>query len=140
MANEGIVPAALARVHPRRRTPFVAIAFTVLIAAILISTGSFRELAGTTVLLLLLVFAIVNICVLVVRRRPVEHQHWRTPTWAAVLGAVTTLLLASPLVGRSPRVYLVAGILLGIGVVLWGLNRLITGRKLTELDAEKLGK
>lgn len=140
MANERIVPAPFARVHPVRRTPYVAITFTVVVAAVLISTGTFRDLAGTTVLLLLIVFAIVNVAVLVVRRRPVDHPHYRTPTWAAVLGAVTTLVLASPIVGRAPRVYLVAGILIGIGVALWGLNRLVTGRKITELDPEKLGK
>lgn len=140
MANERIVPAAFARVHPVRRTPTVAIVFTVAVAAVLISTGTFRELAGTTVLLLLLVFALVNVAVLVLRRRPVEHPHYRTPTWAAVLGAVTTLVLASPITGRSARIYLVAGVLVGLGVVLWGINRLITGRTVTELDAEKLGK
>jgi amino acid transporter len=140
MANERIVPAAFARIHQRRRTPYVAIGFTVLISAALISTGTFRDLADTTVLLLLLVFALVNIAVLVLRRRPVEHPHFKTPSWAPVLGAASTLLLASPLTGRPARVYMVAGILVGIGALLWFVNRLVTGRSVTELDAEKLVK
>ena len=140
MANEGIVPKALARVHAGRRTPYVAIIFTVLIALVLIGTGTAQELAETTVLLLLLVFTIVNIAVLVLRKKPVDHPHFKTPTWAPILGATTTLLLASPLSGRSGRVYVVAGILVGIGVVLWGLNRIITGAKIEDLDAEKLIK
>lgn len=98
------------------------------------------RLAETTVLLLLVVFALVNIAVLVLKRRPVEHPHFRTPTWAAVLGAVTSLVLASPITGRSSQVYLTAGILVGAGVVLWGINRLVTGKRVTELDAEKLVK
>lgn len=143
MANERIVPAAFAKIHKGRRTPVVAIGFTVVISAALIATGGkegVRELAETTVLLLLLVFALVNISVLVVRKRPVAHPHFRTPTWAAVIGAIATLLLASPLTGRSPRVYAVAGILVGIGALLWGLNRLITGKRVTEIDPEKLVK
>jgi hypothetical protein len=90
--------------------------------------------------LLLIVFAIVNISVLVLRRRPVEHPHFRTPTWAPVIGAAAALVLASPLTGLPARVYGVAGILLGVGVALWAVNRLVSGKRVTELDAEKLGK
>lgn len=140
MANERIVPAAFGRVHRARRTPVVAIGFTVLIACGLIATGTLSNLAETTVLLLLLVFALVNVAVLVLRRQPVSHPHFRTPSWAAALGAVTTLLLASPLTGRSSRVYMVAAILIGVGVVLWFINQLITGKPITELHAENLGK
>ncbi|MDB4961568.1 MAG: amino acid permease-associated region [Myxococcales bacterium] len=140
MANENIVPRAFGRVHATRNTPVVAIGFTVVISCALIASGTVRDLAETTVLLLLLVFAIVNIAVLVLKRRPVEHPHFTTPRWAPVLGAITTLVLASPLSGRAPRVYLVAGILVGVGAVLWGLNRLITGTKVTEIDAENLVK
>ena len=150
MANERIVPAAFARVHKGRKTPYVAILFTTAIAAALITSGAFRDaaatretfrdLADTTVLLLLLVFATVNICVLVLRKRPVEHPHFKTPVWAPVLGAISTLVLASPLTGRPGRVYLIAAILVGIGAVLWGINRLVTGKRITELDAENLVK
>lgn len=140
MANEAIVPRAFATVHRTRRTPVVAIGFTVLVAAALIATGSVRELAETTVLLLLVVFALVNVSVLVLKRHPVDHPHFKTPAWAAVLGAITTIVLASPFTGRSPRVYLTAAILVGAGAVLWGINRLITGRRITDLDAEKLVK
>ncbi|MBA3541482.1 MAG: amino acid permease [Deltaproteobacteria bacterium] len=141
MANENIVPKVFARVHARRRTPWVAIVFTVAISGILIASGTAEDLAKTTVLLLLVVFAVVNVCVLVMRRRPVPHPHFRTPTWAPVIGLATTLLLASPLTpGRPLRVYAIAGILVGVGAVLWGINRLLTGRRVTELDPEKLVK
>jgi basic amino acid/polyamine antiporter, APA family len=141
MANEGILPAKLAVVHPRRKSPYVAIGFTVLIAAGLIASGSFKNLADTTVLLLLLVFSLVNVAVLVLRKSPVAHAHYRTPTWAAAAGAATTLLLASPLNRvREPEVYLTAAILVGIGAALWFINSLITGRRVEDLDAEKLVK
>ena len=51
MARERIVPAVLGRVHRRRRTPVVAIAFTVVLALTLTATGDLGDLADTTVLL-----------------------------------------------------------------------------------------
>lgn len=141
MANEGILPRAFAIVHARRRTPYVAILFTILVAGGLVGAGSFKNLAETTVLLLLIVFALVNVAVLVLRNRPVEHAHYRTPTWAAALGAATTLLLASPLNRvRDREVYVTAAVLVGIGAALWAVNRLVTGKRITDLDAEKLVK
>lgn len=139
MSREGIVPAFLGRVHARRRTPVTAIAFTVALALTLTATGDLGDLADTTVLLLLLVFAVVNVAVLVLRRRPVEDDEaerpegdsarsFRAPTWAPVLGAVVSLVLASPLTGRDPGVYARAGVLLAIGVVLYLVNRVARGR------------
>ena len=107
---------------------------------VLIASGTASELAQTTVLLLLVVFTIVNIAVLVLRKKPVDHPHFRTPIWAPILGAMTTALMATPLAGRSARVYAVAGILVGVGAALWGINRLLTGRRIAEIDPEKLVK
>lgn len=140
MARERVVPAVLGRVHARRRTPVVAIAFTVLLALTLTATGDLSDLADTTVLLLLLVFAVVNVAVLVLRRRPDtgddapervegdDARSFRAPTWAPVLGAVVSVVLASPLTGREGSVYLRAAVLLGIGVALYVLNRVLTTR------------
>ncbi|MBD7919069.1 amino acid permease [Cellulomonas sp. Sa3CUA2] len=136
MSREGIVPSWLGRVDRRRRTPWVAIAFTTVIALTLVSTGDLSGLADTTVLLLLLVFAVVNVSVLVLRRRPEDRdarvdgdgpRGFRAPTWAPVVGAAVSLVLASPLTGRSADVYARAGLLLGIGVVLYVVNRLFVG-------------
>ena len=43
------------------------------------------KLGGTTALLLLCVFTVVNIAVLVLRRENVEHRHFRAPTWAPIV-------------------------------------------------------
>jgi amino acid transporter len=139
MANERIVPGVFGTVHKARRTPWVAILFTVAIAVVLVSTGDLGGLADTTVLLLLCVFAIVNVAVLVLRRDQVEHEHFRAPTFAPMLGAAVSLFLALPVVGREGSVYLRAGVLLLIGVALWFVNRLVVG-KVGTIDAEKLRK
>jgi amino acid transporter len=145
MSREGIVPPVLGRVHARRRTPYVAIGFTVVLALTLTATGDLSGLADTTVLLLLLVFAVVNVAVLVLRRRGADGadeddapvpgdstRSFRAPTWAPVLGAVVSLVLASPLTGRDPAVYARAGILLAIGVLLYAVNRVLVSRSATD--------
>ncbi|MFG2543059.1 APC family permease [Streptomyces sp. NPDC048594] len=125
MANERILPRALGRVLPRRRTPVVGIVFVSLLAIGLVSTGEIAGLGDTTAFLLLCVFAVVNVAVLVLRRDPVEHRHFRTPTVLPVLGAIASLALASPLADRPADVYIRAGVLVAIGIGLWVLNKTV---------------
>ncbi|WP_433540107.1 APC family permease [Streptosporangium sandarakinum] len=129
MAREGIVPGVFATVHHRRSTPWVAILFTVGIAVALVITGDVSGLADTTVLLLLCVFALVNVAVLVLRKDRVEHGHYRAPSWMPVLGAVVCVVLALPVTGREGEVYLRAGVLLVVGVALWFANRVFLRAK-----------
>jgi basic amino acid/polyamine antiporter, APA family len=124
MSREGVLPPTLGRVHAARQTPFIAIGFTTLLAFGLIGfVGEVPALGGTTALLLLCVFAVVNVAVLVLRRDPVAHQHFRTPTVLPVLGALTCAFLAGPWTGRDVVQYQIAAVLLGLGVVLWGVTR-----------------
>jgi APA family basic amino acid/polyamine antiporter len=119
MANERIIPRPFAFVHPERRTPWVAIVFTSVIAMILVTSANISLLGGTTALLLLCVFTVANIAVLVLRKDTVEHDHFRTPTLLPVLGALFCAFFAGPWTGRDPVQYKIAGILIGVGVVLW---------------------
>lgn len=127
MSKQGVLPPFLSKVLPRRRTPWAAIVFTTLIALTLTAYVSIDPanpivvlLGGTTSLLLLAVFAVVNVCVLVLRRRPVDHKHFRTPTALPVIGAVACLALVLPWTsGRPAAQYGIAGILLALGLVLW---------------------
>jgi amino acid transporter len=80
MANERIIPLPFCRVHESRRTPWVAIVFTSAVAIVLVVTADISLLGGTTALLLLEVFTIVNVAVLVLRRDHVDHPHFRAPT------------------------------------------------------------
>jgi amino acid transporter len=115
MANEGILPAALGRVHRGRRTPWVAIVATTAIAMVLIASGELDDLADTTVLLLLLVFVAVNLAVLVLRRDPVDHDHFRVPTPIPVIGAAVSIGLMTT---KSFEVFARTGGLLLLGIVL----------------------
>jgi basic amino acid/polyamine antiporter, APA family len=143
MANERVLPGALGRVHRTRRTPWVAILFTTALAFGLIWFADLAALGGTTSLLLLCVFTVVNVAVLVLRRDRVDHKHFRAPTVVPVVGALLCAFLASPLSGRDPADYRIAGVLLVIGIVLWAitwaLNRALYGRPTRLRDVEHLG-
>ncbi|WP_067658819.1 APC family permease [Nocardia harenae] len=130
MARQHVLPRAFGAVHPRRHTPHIAIVFTTILAlALILFVGQVPELGGTTALLLLAVFTIVNVAVLVLRRDPVEHKHFRTPTFLPVIGALTCGFLVTPFTDRNPEQYLIAGILLGVGALLWAVNQLALRRQ-----------
>jgi basic amino acid/polyamine antiporter, APA family len=103
MSREGVVPAPFGSVHPARRTPWVAIAFTTALAAVLVLTGDLAPLADTTVARLVVVFAIVNVTVLILRRDPVEHRHFRVPWPAPLLGIGVSVAVLNALVIRRQR-------------------------------------
>jgi amino acid transporter len=143
MSREHVLPPVLGKVHAVRRTPYIAITFTTLLAVALITfVGEVPALGGTTALLLICVFTIVNVAVLVLRKDTVEHEHFRTPTVIPVLGALCCAFLAGPWTGRDPVQYKVAGALLGIGVVLWVITVFInraTGAKISDPIADDIG-
>jgi APA family basic amino acid/polyamine antiporter len=124
MADEGIVSRVFGRVLPGRRTPFVAIVFTTAVAVILVSTGDLESLADTTVLLLLSVFTIVNVAVLVLRREPVEHEHFHAPSVFPVLGAIVAIALIVDTAFDDLTTFGRAAALLALGALLWFVNRL----------------
>ncbi|HEY9264026.1 MAG TPA: APC family permease [Mycobacterium sp.] len=133
MARQRVLPPVLGSVHPTRRSPWVAIVFTTLIAfgliiyvSVFASSDAISVLGGTTSLLLLAVFAVVNVAVLALRRDVVRAGgHFKTPTALPVIGFVASLYLVTPLSGRPAQQYIVAGGLVVIGVVLFFLTQLI---------------
>lgn len=129
MSKQEVLPHFLGRVHPRRRTPWTAILFTTALAFGLIMyvsqapSTAVSNLGGTTSLLLLGVFAIVNVVVLVLRRDPKDYDHFVAPSVLPVVGAIACAALVIPAIsGRPSDHYTIAGGLLGIGVVLWALT------------------
>lgn len=84
-----------------------------------------RLLGGTTALLLLCVFTIVNIALIVLRRQPpVGHEHFRTHGPLPYIGAATCAFLVGPWERSEAQMgqYRIAAWLLGVGVVLWALT------------------
>jgi amino acid transporter len=151
LARQDVLPRALGHVLPGRRTPWTAIIFTTLLALGLIiyvtygETSIVEALSGTTGLLLLCVFTIVNISCLVVRRRSDTTPRFRAPTVLPVIGAITSAFLVGPW-ARDPEDYIqyrIAAVLLVIGIVLWAItwftNRGIRSKKTGFRDVDHLG-
>ncbi|MFF1449684.1 APC family permease [Streptomyces sp. NPDC058274] len=123
MARDGLLPGALTRVLPGRRTPWVAIAATTVLSMLLTLTGSVATLASTLVLLLLVVFFMVNVAVLVLRRESSDIDHFRAPTALPVLGALSCVLLATQI---EAQVWLRGLVVLAVGT---GIAALVAARR-----------
>jgi amino acid transporter len=126
MAEHGLLPSVLSRVLPERRTPWVAIVATTVVAMLLTLIGELSTLAETVVLLLLFVFISTNVAVLVLRRDHVEHDHFRVWTAVPVLGVLSCVLLMTQ---QTAKVWLFAAIMLAVGAVLYVLARYATKRE-----------
>jgi basic amino acid/polyamine antiporter, APA family len=151
MAKQDVLPRSLAKVLPGRRTPWGGIVFSTLLALGLIVWVTVRSessivtaLAGTTGLLLLCVFTIVNVACLVLRRDTQTPIRFRAPTPIPVVGAAACLFLAGPW-ARDPDdwvQYRIAAGLLGVGIVLWLMtwlwNRGVRAKKTGFRDVDSL--
>jgi amino acid transporter len=149
LARQDVLPRVLGRVSTQRRAPYVGIAFSTALALALIAFVAFRadsplvlQLSGTTSLLLLLVFAIVNIACVVLRRDRAHEGFFRSPGLTPVLAAALCLFLAGPWVDRDPLQWAIAGGLIGIGVLLWAFtwltNRGVRAKRTGFRDVDSL--
>ena len=141
MADQGVMPGVFSSVHRGRRTPWVAIVFTTLIALIMLASlgaGALDTLSTTTVVLLLLAFTMVNASVLALRNDRVEHEHFRAPSVFPILGIVVSLVLLIYSAVDDITIFGLAALLLGIGVVLYVAN-VIAKRRLDRADPSTEG-
>ncbi|MEX2126529.1 MAG: amino acid permease [Woeseia sp.] len=91
MAEDGLLPARMAGVHPRYRTPHIATAVTIVIAALVAGLFPLNVLGELIVIGILLAFAVVCIGVLVLRHtKPDVERPFRVPfaPVTCVLGAL----------------------------------------------------
>ncbi|MFI7481391.1 APC family permease [Kocuria sp. M1R5S2] len=151
MSRQGVLPPFLGHVLRGRRTPWTAVVFTTLLAMGLIvvinnmlGSGTASALGGTTALLLLGVFTVVNIATIILRRdHGPTHDHFHAPRVMPYLGAVTCAYLVGPW-AQDLIEYQIAVVLLLIGLGLWIVNflydRLVLGRKVRFQDPEALAR
>jgi amino acid transporter len=95
MARQGDLPRAAGRVHAKTATPLLATAVVALATLTLALLVPFLRLAESTSLATLLVFALVNLSLLRLRRRRVHTPgpHVRVPLMVPVIGLATCLLM-----------------------------------------------
>ncbi|MFC8179103.1 APC family permease [Rhodococcus sp. NPDC057297] len=149
LARQRVLPTALGAVLPKRRSPWTAILFTTLLAVVLIivvnrlsGNSVVSALSGTTGLLLLGVFAVVNVACLVLKQRA-DKTFFRAPFWVPVAGAVLCLFLVGPWARTDSQMiqYKIAGAMLLLGVVLWAVTYIVnraTGQGAPRIDVDRL--
>jgi APA family basic amino acid/polyamine antiporter len=125
MARQGLLPRAFGQVHQRTRTPHLA---AIMLLAILLPLGLFgtvANLASASVLLLLVVFAVVNGALFILKGRKGEPPgRFEIPRLVPAAGTAICLLLVGLRVSSSDwhAPALAGGLLVGI-LVLYALLR-----------------
>ena len=130
MANEDVVPRVFGRVHPRRRTPAVAVSFTAAVVSGLLLAGwalnragvgvdVVARLATVTVVFLLFVYAMVIVCALVLRGQDETEHTYRAPTALLWLGVLGNVVLLAYVVYDDPHSLIWCGALLALGGALF---------------------
>lgn len=115
MANDGILPGALARIHPRFRTPHVAIAVTAVLAAALVLPFDYRTLVGVANVTVVFQYVFSCLAVPVLRRKePEDAARWRVPGGSLLpaVGAVGSAALLL-FVSRKEWLFSAASLLVG---------------------------
>jgi APA family basic amino acid/polyamine antiporter len=107
------------------------------LAGVLVIVGDLETLADTTVLLLLFAFVAVNTAAVVLRNRPVDHEHFRAWIGFPVLGAACCVALIIQKLVEDAVIFAYAGGLLAFGLVLWLIARAFTG-PVQEIDPARL--
>jgi amino acid transporter/nucleotide-binding universal stress UspA family protein len=143
MASHKQLPPILGRVHPKRYTPYVAIALFGLIASILVAPGSIAALADLYAFGAMISFTVAHVCVVALRfKMPDYDRPWRTPInipfrgrsipVLAVLGAIGTstvwvVVVMTHATGRAVGLSWMA-----IGIVMYVVYRKAKGYSLTK--------
>ncbi|RLA22572.1 MAG: amino acid permease [Gammaproteobacteria bacterium] len=87
LSSRNLLPALLSKIHPRTRTPLVATFLVTVVVLMLAVTGKLTTLAELTSLIILVVFALVNLSLLRIKRRtPVPSDSISFPIWVPALG------------------------------------------------------
>jgi basic amino acid/polyamine antiporter, APA family len=116
LASRGDLPAALAKVHPSRRTPSVAIVASAVLVWLLTISSTFVYLATFSALSRLVTYASICVALLVLRRRdgPAPLPIPLGPLWAilALLGTIAALGTTTLPIIRDVAIALAAGLAL----------------------------
>jgi amino acid transporter len=120
MADNGELPRVLARVHPRFRTPHLAIAAFAALTLALASYGSFTWNATLSAIVRLVTYGLTCVALLVFRRRPgAGEPGFRLPA-AAVVAPAGALFCIGLLLTRT---FTQAWILVALMAIGWVLGR-----------------
>lgn len=122
MSQQRLVPRWLGKIHHRTNTPYHAIGIVFVAALGLACSGSLVYLAGTTSVLLLIVFLSVNIALVAVQAKEPIDRGFRIPRVVPIIAAIANAVLVCFVPPKSLLTGFVV-ILLGGGILLPKLLR-----------------
>ena len=152
MARENIVPAVFAKVHPSRRSPYVALFFgAAVVGALLVIGAAIRggqagipadeqldivdRLATITVVFLLFIYALVIVACLKLRGTDETSETYQANTVLLIAGIVGNLaVLIYTLIDDPDSLFWVAG-LLAVGLVLYLVQNFFGKKKSPPAEA-----
>ena len=140
MSREDVVPAVFSRIHPTRRSPYVALGFSAVVVAVLLIIGSVLSslnpeldivgrLATVTVVFLLFIYALVIVSTLKLRGQGETEDSYRANTPLLYVGALGNVVLLSYVVYDDPGSLYWVGGLLALGAALYLAQRFSRGRR-----------
>ncbi len=111
MGRDGTLPHSLSRLHPKKRTPHVAIAFSGVMIILMTLTLDLNTVAASADIMFLLLFLLVNWAAIVLRRTmPDVKRYFVTPLFPLIpiLGIATKLIIALSLWLYEPQAWFIA--------------------------------
>ena len=99
LSNEKQFPSFLAEIHPKRKTPHIAVLFIGFFTIIFATIGSIDFVASITTLLLFATFGFVNLAVIILRYKNKTKRKFRMPLnignfpIIALLGVLTSIIM-----------------------------------------------
>jgi APA family basic amino acid/polyamine antiporter len=133
-AEDGVLPRWAGAVHPKFRTPHVAIAAQAVWACVLIATGTYRALFTRVVYTEWIFFGLMAVGIFILRRRPdyaPRYRAWGYPVLPAVFVASTVLIVATQLV-RQPRESITGLLFVLVGIPVYSFTAAARRRNSTE--------
>lgn len=123
MSREGLLPLWLGKLHRRRATPYRTLLVILPIAIFLALSGTLQFLAGTTATLILVMFCLVNLSLLLIKRREAETNGFRVLYIVPAIALLLDLVLMAFASGAS---HILALVFVGIGMLLIAIQKAFT--------------
>jgi len=139
MGRDGTLPRALGRLHPKKRTPHLAIAVSGSITILMTLSLDINTVAASADIMFLLLFLMVNWAAIVLRRTmPDVKRYFITPWFPVIpiLGIITKLIVAMSLWAYEPGAWLIALAWLGVGL---GIHYLYEKKEVVASAARAVG-
>jgi len=105
MGRDGSFPKIFAKIHPKRRTPFIATLISSVLIIAMAMALPIHDVASAADIMFMLLFLMVNMAIINLRRTKPDHERgYRIPwfPYIPILGILTKLFLAVFMFGYSP--------------------------------------